>query len=147
MNSQKYLLLLPIGDWSLDGHEDCNWYTCEANKPVEQIRETHFKIQKTTGINIHEICSMCNENTVNIDTHNQLKKIGFNKRNRTPDNKITFTPDDMIELWVFLLQKTDPELIITICVEEEIPMLPFYGYDEKNRSFNNVGYGCFKQTE
>jgi len=140
----KYYFNLPIGDWSADGHEKCNYYRCEANKPLEIIRETHYKIKEVTGIDIHSICSNYQEDSVDLDTFNKLQKLGFNEGNKEFGNEILFDSDHMAKLWVFLLKKTNPSLIITILPDNELPMMPFYGKDDKGRHIGFVGYGVFK---
>ena len=138
----KYLFKLPIGDWSADGHEKCHYYVCEANKPVEFIREVHYRIKEVTGIDIHSICSNYEENSIDRDMFKNLQELGFTEAGIMEfDNEITLDADYMAKLWVFLLQTTEPSLKIIILPEDEIPMLPFYGFDEQGRNIDQVGYG------
>jgi hypothetical protein len=74
---EKYIFILPIGDWLADGHEICNYYMCEANKPVEEIREAHYRIKETTGVDIEKICSLSGNDSVDIELFKYLNYLGF----------------------------------------------------------------------
>ena len=139
----KYLFSLPIGDWSSEGHEECLWYKCKANKPIQEIREAHFRIKEVAGIDIHNICGELNEDSVSVETYEKLRKFGFTEGNKEFGDEIILDPDHMAKLWVLLLQKADPELKIEVLEDEEIPTLPFYGLDEQGRYIGHVGYGLF----
>ena len=52
-----YQFKLPIGDWSSDGHCVCEYYLVSSNRPVEEVREAHYKINEKTGIDIESECS------------------------------------------------------------------------------------------
>ena len=143
---KKYLFHLPIGDWSCDGHEKCNYYKCEANQPVEFIRETHYRIKEVTGIDIHDICSRYEEDSVDLETFEKLHELGFNEFNDGGWDENVFDAEHMAKLWAFLLEKADPSLKITILPDDELPMLPFYGWDENGRQIGFVGYGVFRNS-
>lgn len=142
-----YQFKLPVGDWSGDGHAQCKYYIFKSNKPVEEIREVHFRIIKTTGIDIHKICNDYEQSSLEIDDNvlEKLNEIGFHFSNEEEifNGSFKVCPDDMMELWIFLLRYTDKMLELNLVVENEIPMLPFYGFDEKKRHIDQVGYGCF----
>ncbi|MFO1442934.1 hypothetical protein KDN24_06850 [Bacillus sp. Bva_UNVM-123] len=138
-----YRFRMPIGDWSDDGHGKCNYYYIKSNKPVEEIREIHFKIKENTDVDIEKICRKFEESSIDVELFDALVGMGLDKENfdLPYKNKVTFSPKDMCNLWVFLLKKTDETLELEI--EEEPKMLPFYGFDEKRRHIGFVGYGCF----
>ena len=117
---------LPIGDWSGDGHRQCEYYIVESNKPIDAVREAHFNIIEKTGIDINSICSCTEEDQIDEDLMEMLKSMGFTPSNRYGDETI-LCADDMAEIWILLLMKADPTLDLTIVVEDEIEMLPFYG--------------------
>lgn len=134
---------LPIGDWSGDGHRQCEYYIVESNKPIDAVREAHFNIIEKTGIDINSICSCTEEDQIDEDLMEMLKSIGFTPSNRYGDETI-LCADDMAEIWILLLMKADPTLDLTIIVEDEIEMLPFYGNDTKGRHIGNIGYGVLR---
>lgn len=134
---------LPIGDWSGDGHRQCEYYIVESNKPIDAVREAHFNIIEKTGIDINSICSCTEEDQIDEDLMEMLKSMGFTPSNRYGDETI-LCADDMAEIWILLLMKADPTLDLTIIVENEIEMLPFYGNDTKGRHIGNIGYGVLR---
>lgn len=134
---------LPIGDWSQDGHRQCEYYIVESNKPIDAVREAHFNIMAKTGIDINSICSCTEEDQIDEDLMEMLKSMGFTPSNRYGDETI-LCADDMAEIWILLLMKADPTLDLTIIVEDEIEMLPFYGKDAKGRRIGNIGYGVLR---
>ena len=134
---------LPIGDWSGDGHRQCEYYIVESNKPIDAVREAHFNIIEKTGIDINSICSCTEEDQIDEDLMEMLKSMGFTPSNRYGDETI-LCADDVAEIWILLLMKADPTLDLTIIVEDEIEMLPFYGNDAKGRHIGNIGYGVLR---
>ena len=138
-----YQFYLPIGDWSNDGHGKCRRFLINSNYPVGRVREAHFRIKKTTGIDIEsDICSDYEENTVTPEVNAKLMSIG-KLRDMGFDGFCSDEPmsaEDMAHLWLSLLQVADPELQLEFA---EPPVLPFYGYDEKGRHISFVGYGVF----
>ena len=135
-----YKFALPIGDWSGDGHERCEYYRIASNKPIKDVREAHFNIVKATGINVEDICSTCDEDWIDDELMEMLKDMGFEPSNQFGDENI-LAADDMAHIWLILLMRTDPTLKLSIIKEEELDMLPFVGYDKKGRHIGAVGYG------
>lgn len=134
-----YRFIMPIGDWSGDGHKRCDYFTIESNKPIKDIREAHFNIKTKTGIDIETICTNARHATIPTDILTKLKAYGYTPSNCYGDETIPCS-NDMATIWAILLMKADPELDLTIIVEEELEMIPFTGYDEKGRHIGNVGY-------
>lgn len=139
-----YQIRLTIGDWSRDGHGQSEVFCVKSNFPVERIREAHFHIEETTGINIEEICSDYGEEEIGSETLTKLKSMGFHFENASGMGEAYISVPEMAKLWVFLLQKADPELQMEIMSDEEIPLLQFYGFDEQGRHISGVGYGLFE---
>lgn len=42
----------PVGDWSDDGHGNCDYYFATTNKTTQDIREAHFKCNEIYGFDI-----------------------------------------------------------------------------------------------
>lgn len=140
MNGQ-YQFFLPIGDWSDDGHGKCEKFLVTSNMPIEQVREAHYRIQETTGINIEEVCSEYQEDTLPAETVKTLCDLGFTFPDGEHTGETKVFTDDMVRIWIFLLQKSCPGLSLEVTPEPE--MLPFYGFDNKHRHIRPVGYGLF----
>lgn len=137
MEKDKHLFTMHIGDWSDDGHGKQEIFTIESNFPVERVREAHFRIKKYTGVDIEEICSDYDDSSVSDDVVERLKELGFEFE--CPGGTYA---SEMVELWLFLLQKVDPELKLKKA--PSMPTLHFYGFDEKRRHIGFVGYGLFE---
>lgn len=137
-----YQIKLTIGDWSSDGHGRTASFIVKSNLPVEAVREAHFKIEETTGIDIESICSNYEEDEIDEETVEALKDLGFQFSNSTGLGDGITCPEEMARLWIFLLQKADRSLKLEI-QNDDIPNLHFYGFDEKGRHISSVGYGLF----
>lgn len=142
---KEYLIEFPIGDWSNDGHGKCDYYIVNSNKPVEEVREVHFKIAKRTGIIIANIC--CQEKGISLDDPilKQFNELGYRLDEEGDESYIDdgmYYPSskEIVRMWLFLLMKTDGTLRLEIV---NIPMLPFYGYDDNFRHMETPGYGLF----
>lgn len=133
-----YKFRMSIGDWSNDGHGKHEDFVVESNAPVEVVREAHFVIKDVTGINIEKICRDYEDSSVPEEIVDELKDIGFEFE--CPGGTY---PEEMANLWIFLLQKANPVLELKI-IKDKIPTLHFYGFDEKKRHISFVGYGLFE---
>lgn len=141
VSAYPYRFYLPIGDWSSDGHGKCLNVLVKSNVPVEQVREAHFRIQEATGINVHSFCKDYEDSVVPKAVVRKLNKLGF-PFEAEEGEPAHIEPDEMAALWIFLLQKADPTIRLKED-NEDIPMLPFCGNDEKGRHIDQVGYGLF----
>lgn len=131
-----------IGDWSNDGHGNFSTYVIASNKPVEDVREAHYKIRTTTGIDVEDICSDYLDDEIDDVTVEHLENLGFTFANKTTFGNALMTDKEMAKLWLFLLRKTDPELDLKV-IDDDIPTLHFIGFDEQGRHVGQVGYGLF----
>lgn len=134
---------IPIGDWSDDGHGMCDYYLITSNKSVEDVREIHFTIPEKLGVNIEEICSDYEQSSISYETAVQIAELGFDLGQIKEDSDVNMDSNSMCKLWIFLLMKADPTLELKIAKENDVEMLPFYGFDAKKRHIGFVGYGVF----
>lgn len=141
-----YQFKLVIGDWSGDGHSRSESYLVRSNYPVEQVREAHFLIKEKTGIDIERICSEYQDSDIDKNVITKLLSLGFQFEyddvESPTQNDILFGAKEMAKLWVFLLQKADPNLSLEI-IDFDIPTLHFWGVDKLSRHIGFVGYGLF----
>lgn len=137
--NKQYKVLLTIGDWSGDGHERCDEYRYFSNKPIEQVREAHFKIKDATGIDLDNVCNQYGNDTLDKETAGKLRELGY-ELDESMDGCIS--ADDMADIWVFLLMTADPELRLEPAPDEFKP-IHFYGFDEQGRHIESVGYGLY----
>jgi len=125
------IFVLPIGDWSGDGHGHCKDFRVEIDGSLEQAREAHFKGCRDI-LDIHKVCGRYRE-------HGYAEWPEW--CSFRPQDTDWIEPEDMAELWVELLNKADPTLNARLLESDSIPMLPFYGHDEQGRHIRFVGYG------
>ena len=137
---------IPIGDWSDDGHGKCDWFTIESNFTVEQAREAYFNSVEKSGVDIcNEVACEYEDNSINYSTINKIPDfIGELLANNYiyTENDIYYVPDSdsMANIFLKFIQKYNPEFRYEII---NLPMLPFCGYDEKERHIGHIGYGLF----
>ena len=137
MENSRYMYNMTIGDWSDDGHSDCMDFVFFCNKPIEDVREAHYKIKEVTGIDIEDICSEYDVDWIDEDTYEQIVALGF----EFDDESMMPSDSEMARLWAFLLNQVDPDLGIRVLTDLE--SIHFYGLDEKRRRIGSVGYGLF----
>ena len=159
--SGKYTFKMPIGDWSNDGHGNCEYYNVTSDLPLKEVREAHFKIGEVTGIDISKICSKHNDDVVEYDVMKRLLELGFDGKKLSEDleglvspegmivemneddynDNSPFTPDDIANIWVFLLNEANEDLNLELI--DDVESIVFYGFDEKGRHIESPGYGVF----
>lgn len=147
----KHKFILPVGDWSGDGHEKCNNYTIESNKPVKEVAVAYFKSREANdGFDIGKICGDYEDHTLHDWQIEAIQKMGVEPSEHIDNAKWMMT-DDVINLWMAFLNKIDPDLKLTISEEPRFPYIYNWSFgvtdDDylKNleKEFNTPGYGCF----
>ena len=51
--TNQYFMTLPVGDFSMDGLMICEEFLVRADKPYQDVRDAHFRIEEVTGIDLH----------------------------------------------------------------------------------------------
>lgn len=139
---------IPIGDWSDDGHGRCDWFTIKSNFTVEQAREAYFKSVEKSGVDI------CKEVAYEYGNNSVSEKFLKAFPEFLEKDLVKYDPEfndygfeyyiensfDLVELVCLFIQKYNPEFRYEII---NLPMLPFYGYDKKDRHIGHIGYGLF----
>ena len=133
----------PIGDWSGDGHGQCEYFIAETNDGVTlaQVREAHFKSKEVLGFDIGDICRLFEESSLTKEQATKLKELNFYDED-IMDSGSLWT-QDIFEIWIFLLNHIDPSLGL-VEAGDSVPEIHFYGKDEKGRHLNTPGYGVFQ---
>ena len=135
---------IPIGDWSGDGHGKCDWFTIKSNFTVEQAREAYFKSIEKSGIDIcKEVAYEYEDSSVSerfLKVFPEFLEKGFVIYEPEYNGYYIENSFDLVKMVCLFIQKYNPEFKCEII---NIPMLPFYGYDEKKRHIEFIGYGLF----
>ena len=134
---------IPIGDWSDDGHGKCLWYLIETPSTVKEVREFYFNAVKISGIDFTE--TFCSNFEDNVIPQEKAELIPFSLKNYSddpePDGYYMYQ-DDFVRLFLDWIKYYNPEFKYSI-VNDEYPMLPFFGFDEQGRHIGHIGYGLF----
>ena len=134
----RYTFKIPIGDWSGDGHEKCDWFTAIANKPIKAVREAFHKAKKLLPhLNPESFCCEYEDAKIpeRVVTALMIKGITIDSED--------FSSETMAKIVVWFLNQGDSDLGVELTPETDIPMLPFYGFDKQSRKIGFIGYGLF----
>ena len=137
---------IPVGDWSDDGHGKCDYYTIKSNFTVEQAREAYFKAIEKSGIDLsRDIASDYEDSRVSesIEDTQFIKDLISEGYLMEWDG--SYHVNDSVSMAIIVLRFIKnyiPEFEYEM-IEDSIPMLPFYGFDEQGRHIGYFGYGLF----
>lgn len=182
-------IIFPVGDWSGDGHSCCADFLVKSEKSLEEVREIHFKENDFIGslceeyddnkINIHYLYEFLIEYMSEDDAKVFITKmvdsgLELNDHNETDNIKLTFDfendnsqyftifyPDEMLNIWLSILNVIDPTLKLEVASEamssyyikykgyphEPVGNINFYGQDDKGRHLDTPGYGIWQDYE
>lgn len=144
---------IPVGDWSDDGHGKCDYYTVKSNFTVEQAREAYFKAVEESGIDLCKTFAHEYEDSTiepkaiealrdfikHLNAEDLISQCDWEEEE---DSYHVNSSEDMAYIVLYFIQRYNPEFRFEV-VEDSIPMLPFYGFDDKNRHIGFFGYGLF----
>ncbi len=135
----RYAFQIPIGDWSADGHGQCDWFAAEADKPIDKVREAFFAAKEMwPNLNPETFCCDYEDSLLPADIVAGLAEHGV-----CADETDAFGPEDMAEIVVWFLNQGDKELNVKLTPAAKLPSLAFYGFDKKERHIGGLGYGLF----
>ncbi len=140
MPDTRHKFNIPIGDWSDDGHGKVEWFLATAAKPIGDVREAWFKAStEHPDLSPATFCCEYEDSVLSKEMWDKLQAAGCPVCE--PED---FGSQDMAEVVAWFLNLGDPSLDVRIATSDEaIPMLPFYGHDDKGRHIEGVGYGLF----
>lgn len=143
---------IKIGDWSGDGHGQCDSYRVQSNKPVKDAREAYFVAKDKLPPHL------CPENFLNkyedvslpSNVYEDAKTLGFDFFSDWDDDETPLSDrleypqiysEKMCQYVLWFMKQGDPDLELSIV--PNVNTLSFYGFDEKNRHIGFIGYGLF----
>ena len=139
----KYKFKLPIGDWSQDGHNLCDYFTIESNVPVEECVDPYIEACQRWGID--KLCSECGYDTIDEDVRDFLVDEGFN-RDLFPEFPFDKIPEvDLAEIVINSIMMINGSICLEI-INDDIPLFcNWLGQKVKGikggRVFDLPGYG------
>lgn len=179
-------IIFPIGDWSCDGHNSYADFLVRSEKSLEEVREAHFKENEFIGSlckeyedNKIEVQSLyyffikyvCEDDSkaiitklvdsgisVTNDDESENVKLSLNfDDDDNPQSLIIDSPDDMLLVWISILNVINPSLQLETSSEamssyyikykgyphKPVGNINLYGFDEQNRHLETPGYGIW----
>jgi hypothetical protein len=150
---ETYLVKFVLGDWSNDGHGRYDETVVKSTKPVEYLRELHFKCIEELGIDPGKWAKEYENNFIPDDQIEALVKAGIDVgfidyslyRHEEGEYEGQYAVEDpkgIVNLWLDCLNLIDKDVDFQV-IKDTIPTMHFYGFDSKKRHLNTPGYGLF----
>lgn len=134
------LISFPIGDWSKDGHNQCDWYYAETDLDVVAVRKAHRDFKKKYKLEIGEICHDYEDRILSEDQITVLEQLvklddyfDYNE-----DHWECWESDALFELWIKLLNIVNPKLNLIQKADDAVSIID-YGPNH----IQCPGYGLF----
>jgi hypothetical protein len=140
---------LNVGDWSNDGHGHNNAIPLQSNATKDEIMEAYLASCKKLGLALHKglpgtTALFCDydESNLSADQLNTLIGFGFDSGllDQPPydeEEDVTCCVDDVVELFIFFVQLSDPDIELERAPEENFHLNGFW---DKKYNFS-MGYG------
>ena len=136
----KTTFLFTIGDWSDDGHEKKQTFILSSNTSMDDLVEIHGRIAKEFDIHLEDWCSDYDDYLLTEEQWKQLESLGFpfdvdlfDDDGNGVEYILQWMPDEFLRIWIFLMKKVCPDLVIEIVEYPELSRLLPYSF----------GYGLF----
>jgi len=146
----EYKFKLPIGDWSGDGHSQCEYFVIDSNVSAEALVPIY--IEMDAKYNISGVCSQYEDTKMDADYIDFLESINIDPKDYFEDYDVDeydqyIYADGLAQLVIDLLMNFDESLKLKI-VKDEMPMFNnWLGQKVKGISGGGVfrlpGYGVF----
>lgn len=121
------LITLTVGDWSGDGHEKTEKYTCEFNLPIDKIEKAYKKGCKKLGFDLRrDVAADYEDRNISKDLYDKLVEAGYS--NELDSDIDSLTADDFVLMWVFIAKLGNPELKCSFCPTESLSNINVGGY-------------------
>tara|TARA_R100000951_G_scaffold114921_1_gene121355 strand:+ start:1635 stop:2186 length:552 start_codon:yes stop_codon:yes gene_type:complete len=142
--STIYRFSLPIGDWSQDGHNMCDYFTIKSNVPVKYCIDPY--IQACQIYEIDKLCSKLGEDTIDEDDVNFLVDEGFDRSLFPEFDSGMITTENLARIVITSIMIINPSIKLEI-INNDIPTFNnWLGQKVKNVNDTTVfklpGYGC-----
>lgn len=132
---------IPIGDWSRDGHGQCDYYTITSNKNADALRVAYNTMADLSPeLAPDSFCKGYQDGLVPEHVQAKLKEIGgFYFYEYRGEESVEFGSEGMIKYVLWWLKAGDPELELELQVNA--PEIILAERRDHNTSF--IGYGLF----
>ena len=133
-----YEIIFELGDWSKDGHNQSDKFKIKSNKPVEELRELHFKFCEQ-HFEIGDMCSEYQEYGLSDEIEAKLDSLNISYKNFEED----VSAESLLIIWLNCLKYIDNTFEYYI-IEDDTPTMHFYGFDNKGRHVDVPGYDLYE---
>lgn len=160
-NQSKYLIEIPIGDYSCDGHSECNWHIVESNVPLDEVFEAYFIARKIMPQEVcpEYICKHAGERCIPNKVMQKLDEYGFNisylynvceKMNN--GDCILNDSYQMLEIMLWFIRKGNSKIEFKIMssmkfINENIPKILHLPRKKFIGHIGHIGYGIFGEAK
>jgi hypothetical protein len=130
------IIKFPIGYW-IDGYAGVlsTDFFATSKKPVEDVREAHFKIKDRVGFGIENVCSGRGNPFLKEDQEAKLTELGyFFDCPKGKEAKRSLVPIEVFKIWLFLLNLVDPRLRLVHLEMEKLQSISVDGCDNQGRN-------------
>ena len=142
----RYKCHFPIGDWSGDGHEKCEYFLVSSNMHVEDIREVHRSCKEKLGFAIEDMCRDYGDTVLDKEIEKILTEKGIIGEEVEDhiycDDEVQPSPEYLCEIWVKILNHINPELDLVL-ENEGVEVIVQFGFENKD-PVKCPGYGLFE---
>ena len=140
----ELVIRIPIGDWSGDGHGQCEWFSASSVKALADVREAYFAACDDIPADLHpeNICRNYEDSKVSTKSAAQIRAMsGIDISNGDTDS----AGNVYVDLYAFAKYvvwfiNTGDHTVDAI-LEPRPDILQFSGFDEKGRHIGFIGYG------
>lgn len=156
-NPLPYTIRIPIGDWSKDGHSQCEWFTARSNLPVDAVQEAFIRArhEQPKVLNPENACFEYEQGSMPLESAQAVceafPSLLDEYIEKSLDRDENFYPDiDWFACWVVEFTKLgNPVLQLELDPDADDPMLVFYGFKEfpgidGKQHIEHFGYGLFE---
>lgn len=121
-----YQYSLMLGDYCGDGHGKFEAFWIQSNKECKDINKAESKVNNIFGFTAYNIFVEYEDNVLKQKHYDKLIELGFKPKESF--DKDSMMPNDLVEVWKFMVETADPELEITILETPERVNVKSMGY-------------------
>lgn len=153
-----YKIKIPIGDWSDDGHGDCEYYKILSTHSVEDLRKAYYKSEKLTRLTFRHdyneefisppICTDYQNPYLTEEHIVVMKKYGYDSSHLfdSYSKKYLVEPDNMKDIILWFIGLSLEDFSHENVNDLEYVTLSEYGDGGMTKRFSHqFGYGCFDE--
>jgi hypothetical protein len=131
----QYKILLDIGDWSGDGHRECDEVVILSNLLANELPPAFQKGSEVLGFNVQKLLDEYEESTIpaeyvrTLSKHGILKDWGFDTEEKlTEDWDLACEISQYVSLWLRIAKLGNPNFEYEVQETRSLPNVYIGGY-------------------